>query len=92
MINIKSKTFDFDAIKWSLLAGSLALISACNDSDSKNKKPPYHMLKKQKLVFGMRLLMAGYLIYKRMIINFIKQHLNIVMSSKLTNLYYLLIV
>ena len=39
MINIKGKTFAFDAIKWSLLAGSLALISACNDSDSKNKKP-----------------------------------------------------
>ncbi|WP_042146223.1 MULTISPECIES: hypothetical protein [unclassified Pseudoalteromonas] len=39
MINIKGKNFAFDAIKWSLLAGSIALMSACNDSDSKNKKP-----------------------------------------------------
>lgn len=49
MINIKGKTFAFDAIKWSLLAGSIALISACNDSDSKNKKPPVLHVEKTEI-------------------------------------------
>jgi len=49
MINIKGKTFAFDAIKWSLLAGSIALISACNDSDSKNKKPPVPDVEKTEI-------------------------------------------
>jgi len=39
MINIKGKPLISNVIKYSLLAGSIALISACNDSDSKNKKP-----------------------------------------------------
>jgi len=39
MIHIKGNTLGINTIKWSLLAGSIALMSACNDSDSKNKKP-----------------------------------------------------
>ncbi|MBU2972451.1 S41 family peptidase [Pseudoalteromonas sp. C2R02] len=39
MINMKGNTLVINTIKWSFVAGSIALLSACNDSDSKNKRP-----------------------------------------------------